>query len=227
MFKPIFLSASGFFGSISEWYQSSVICELLTYLEENYFSVSFDSYKNFSISSSAGNTVRNLILGLAIGIIVASAMTVHTKKGLGGFVRALLKEDCTSPERAKTLSELGYFQSIAVRRDLKKGVTLSKLVHCREQEEATIAVQDASEGEEKAPEEAKRTQFVIDPATMHFYIPEDLRYRAELRFEKAGSTWRSFLITLVVTIVGASLLCIFLPDLFRFADNIITWLSPK
>ena len=212
MFNSFYLSASGFFGSISEWYQGSVICELLNYLEKNYFSVNFDTYQNFSISASTGNTVRNLILGLAIGIIVASAMTVHTKRGLGGFVRTLLNENCNSPENAKTLSELGYFQNIAVRRDLKKGVSLGKLVRCCEQ--------DAHSEEEDG-------EFVIDPSSMHFYIPEDLRYRAEIRFDQKGSSWKSFIITLIATVIGASLLCIFLPDLFRFADNIITWLSPK
>lgn len=221
MQNSFYLSSSGFFGSIAEWYQNSVICEILTYLEETYFTVSFDSYQNFSVSPTAGNTVRNLIIGIAIGIIIASAMAVHTKRGVGGFVRKLLAMECTSPESAKTLSELGYFQNLSIRRELKKGVTLSKLVLCVEEGayRSECSSIDKTQGKSKP--------FEIDFSTMHFYVPEDLRYRAEVRFEKKGSTWTSFLITLAATVVGAALLCIFLPDLFRLADNIITWLSPK
>lgn len=220
------LSANGFFGSISEWYQSSVICELLTYLEETYFTVTFDHYSNFSVSSEAGTMVRNIILGLAIGIIIASAMAVHTRRGLGGFVRKLIGEECLSPDQAKTLMELGYFQNFSVRRELKKGVTLCKLVVCKEQEElqnksSTVETEEQIEEKKHLSED-----FEIDFTTCHFYIPEDLRYRAEVRFEKAGSTWRSFIITLILTVISASLLCLFLPDLFRFADNLITWLAP-
>lgn len=217
-----FLSANGFFRSIAEWYQGSVICELLTYLEETYFTVTFDHYSNFSVSPTTATLVRNIILGFAIGIIIASAMSVHTKRGLGGFVRTLIREECHSPDTSKTLLELGYFQSFSVRRELKRGVTIGKLIICKEQEELQVRSSDHETSDQKSLEKS----FQLDFATCHFYIPEDLRYRAEVRFEKKGSTWKSFFITLILTVISASLLCLFLPDLFRFADNLITWLAP-
>ena len=228
MHKILSTLGKGFWGSIAEWYQNSVICELLTYLEANYFTVSFHNYQNFSISSASGITVRNIILGIAIGIIIASAMSVHTKRGIGGFVRKLLRNECHSPESAKTLSELGYFQNLAVRRALTKGVSIGKLVVCKELQEAAENGSSKDETSESNTVKAgKKASSEIDFSTMHFYIPADLRYRADVRFDKAGATWIVFAISLIGTIVGAALMCIFLPDILQLVDNIITWLSPK
>ena len=224
MHKILSTLGKGFWGSIAEWYQNSVICELLTYLEANYFTVSFQNYQNFSISPASGVTVRNVILGIAIGIIIASAMSVHTKRGIGGFVRKLLRHECHSPESAKTLSDLGYFQNLSVRRALTRGVSLSKLVVCRELQEN---VKDGGFTDGTDKKESKAPPREIDFATMHFYIPEDLRYRAAVRFDKTGATWLFFAISLIGTIVGAALMCIFLPDILKLVDNVITWLSPK
>ena len=220
--STVFSASSSFFGSIAEWYQSSVVCELLTYLEETYFSVSFETYSNFSVSSTAGTTIRNIILGIAIGIIIAAAMVVHTKTGVGGFVRTLIKKSCLSPDTAMTLSELGYFSNLSVRRELKKGVSLGKLVRCVEtdpplQKESFI---DETQGATEAP------ATVIDTSTMHFYIPEELRYRAEIRYDKKDASWLFFTVLTVLTVLFAALICVFLPDLFRLADNFITLLSP-
>jgi hypothetical protein len=60
---------------------------------------------------------------------------------------------------------------------------------------------------------------------MHFYIPEDLRYRAEIRFERKGTSWMFFVIILIGTIIGAALLCWLAPQLLKLTDNLITLLS--
>ncbi len=245
MIKPFALSAGGvsFWQNLAEWYQGSVISEIFTYLEEKYFSVAFSGYENFSVSASTGTTVRNTILGLALGLIIACALVAHTKHGLGKFVRRLLREDCTSPEQAKTILELGYFRDPSIRRELKKRVTLGKLVRCVEEEQwiASQSEREADSGEIGDPNEKKPSRkltfrdvilgkkddsaFTIDFATAHFYIPEDLRYRADIRFEKKGSSLLFFVIATIITVAVASLACIFAPDLFRLADNLITYFS--
>ena len=207
---------------IAEWYQDSLICEIFTYLEDTYFSVSFGSYQNFSVSESTAVTVRNTILGIAIGIIIASAMMVYTKRVLGGFVRTLLRNECTSPETAKTLLELGYFKNASIRKELKKGVTLCKLVYCKEREESLQACSFTDE----TPSQKGSDTFAIDLNTMHFFIPEELRDRAEIRFENKGSTWGFFLLVLVLTIVLTAILCTLLPNLFGLVDSIYTVVSP-
>ncbi len=248
------LSAGGIWESIAEWYKGSLIYELLNYFEEKYFSISLYGYQNFSVSRSTGTNIRNIILAVAIGIIIAGAMMTHTKSCHGSFVRKLLKSDCTSPEKAKTLAELGFFRNLSIRRELKKGVTLCKLVHCREQEEFLAnrssmhetSVDDQPESEEAMPKSRskaakalqkikefwiprkdKSNTFEVDCSTMHFYIPEELRYRADVRYEKKGSGWLPFIIVSIATVVASAVLCVFLPELFQFADGLITFFSPK
>lgn len=213
---------------ISAWYQNSLLNEILTYIEERYFTVEFGSYDNFAISGSAGTTARNAILAMAIGIVVASIMTAYLRNGLGGFVRKLIAEEVNSPENAKTLTELGYFRSSMIRRELVRGSSLRMVVRCRE----TEACEDAEREGQEIPENAKKTHTGVEKATKidfctaHFYIPEDLRYRAELRFDKKGSGWGPVILTSIAVIFVAAALCWFLPDVLQFADNLISMTAP-
>ena len=122
-----------------------------------------------------------------------------------------------------------------IRRELTKGSFLRKIVRCREEEEflATQAhereAKEAGEGStepRKNDTRAAKNDFRIDFTNAHFYIPEDLKYRAELRFEQKGSGWLFVLLTVVFMPIIASLICQFLPDILQMCDNLITFLAP-
>lgn len=217
-----------FWEKLAAWYEESVINELLTYLTERYFSVEFGVYENFSVQSGLGNTVRNIILALALGLMVASVMTVYTRQGLGGFVRKLLKEDCLSPDRAKTLMELGYFRSSMIRRALSRGSALGMVVRRCEEEENNAIQKNSAQANEKTYKHGyhEKPTEKIDFLTARFYIPEDLRYRAEIRFDPKGSGWVQVVFTVVLSVVLAAVLCWLLPDVLTLADNLITLLAP-
>lgn len=55
-----------------------------------------------------------------------------------------------------------------------------------------------------------------------FYIPEALRIRAELRFDRKGSGFRTFLLAAVLTVAAAVLVCHLLPSLLSLADSLIS-----
>ena len=232
-FTNFFLSAGSesLLEKIAVWYQNSVFYELLNHFKEQYFTIEFGAYENFSVGTGASSVARNLILAVIIGTIIATGMAVYTRSVLGGFVRALLKSGADSTENAKKLSELGFFRSAAIRYELSRGVTLRKVIRCT-QEEAFLAEEaakvEALDGEGKKsqnPYTAKR--FRPDFLTAQYYIPEDLRIRAELRFEKKGSGWGLFVLIAVVIVIVAALLGRFLPDIFQFADNLISMMAPK
>ena len=67
----------------------------------------------------------------------------------------------------------------------------------------------------------------IDFLTARFYVPEDLRIRAENRFDPKGSNWRSAILISVITLVAAGVLYTLVPELVQLADNIMTWLAPQ
>lgn len=208
------------------WYQDSLFHELITYFSDRYFSVEFEVYENFSLGSDAGVTARNMILAIMFGIIVAAFLTAYTRNVPGGFVRKLLAVEALSPESAKTLSELGYFRSTMIRWELSRGSALRMVVRCRELEKQAenISADGTAIAKGKSKKAEKATK--IDFLTAHFYIPEELRYRADVRFDKNGSGWRPAIGVALVAIIVAAVLCWFLPDIVRLADNLITIFAP-
>lgn len=242
-----------FWEKLAAWYEQSALCELLTYIEERYFSVEFGIYENFSVTGGLGENVRNIIIAIALALIAVSVMNAYTRQNLGGFVRRLISEDCLSPDRAKTLSELGYFRSTSIRRALSRGTTLRLVVRRADETETDDAQstdetvpaaesdsilengdgnpdtvsESASAAEETPVSKSEEQGSRIDFLTARFYVPEELRYRAEIRFRTKGSSWWLVALTAVLSVVVAALLCSFLPDIVAFADNLMTWLSPS
>ena len=232
-FAQFFLTAGSesLWEKLSVWYQNSIFYELFQYFNEKYFTVEFGAYENFSLGAGTSALAQTLVYAIAVGVIVAAGMSVYTRSVLGGFVRTLLKEGALSPENAKTLSDVGFFRNAAIRRELAKGVTLRKVVKCCE-EEALKKVSNAQSTESQAEPDRRwggksKSDFRPDFLTARYYIPEDLKYRAEVRFEKKGSSWWNFFLAALGAIVVAALIGFFLPDLFQLMDNIIGMMTPK
>ena len=207
------VGGSSFWEQIAGWYQNSTLGELITYFKKTYFSIRFGAYDNFSVSEQTASIVNKMIPALIWGIIIASIATVYCRRVLGDFVRTLIKKEALSPESGVTLFETGAFRSTVLRRELCHSAFLKKVVFCREEQEFLAA-------------KGKDATYKIDFTKDHFYIPEDLKYRAEVRFNQKGSTWlyAAAAIILVPTVVG--LLCRFMPNILQFADSIITFFAP-
>lgn len=250
------LSGVSFWERLIGWYGQSLLGELIRYIGDKYFTVHFHVYEYMPFGPQFDDTARMLIFGIAIGMIIASVMISHTRVKLGGFIRRLIAENCLSPENAKTLMELDEFRNSAVRRELSKGVTLRKYVKCCEEEAYTIAQtsnvseavandDDAKEGAiDIMTEQPKRhnsfgkkllafftskesSDFRMDFTKMHFYIPEELKYRADVRFEKKGSGRLPVILTCIGAVLFTALACRFLPDIIQMMDNIINQMAPQ
>lgn len=211
----VFLLAGGssFWEQIAGWYQNSTLGELISYFRETYFSIRFGAYDNFSVIEQTANIINKIIPALIIGIILAAIATVYCRRVVGRFVRTLIKKEALSPESGVTLFDTGAFRSTVVRRELCRGALLRKVVRCRE-EEALIA------------EKGSDASYQIDFTRDHFYIPEELKDRAEIRFNPKGSSWLTVVLTAVLTPIVVGLICRFLPNILQFADSIITYFAP-
>ena len=182
-----------------------MIKELLAFLDTQVFHVNPVSYDHFSLTERAGHNIKNVVLGLVIGMILASIATYYTRAVQGKFVRELLKRECLSPETAITLRECGFFCNPTIRRELKNGGTLSKVTALAE------------------PAESAESQ--IDFLSARFYIPEEEKYRVEFRFRDQGSKlFHVILITIICIAAGAAVFRV-LPSLLGLADGLITLLS--
>ena len=217
MLNPVtvFLSVGGssFWEQIAGWYQNSTLFELISYFKDNYFSIRFGAYDNFSVTEQTASIINKMIPALVWGIIIASVATLYSRRVLGDFVGTLIKKEALSAEKGITLMKSGCFRSTIVRRELCRSAYLRKVVLCREEQEFLT-------------EKGKDATYKIDFMKDHFYIPEDLKYRAETRFNKKDSTLICALATVVLVPVAVGLLCRFMPDILRLVDSLITFLAP-
>lgn len=217
-------SEQSFGERLSTWYRSSLLCELLQYFRDTYFTVSFPPYRYLSLSENSGSFAQSVIFSFVIAMVLAVILAQWIKTSSGKMVRCLLQEEIHTPEDSKTLFELGCFRSVAVRYELKYG-QLRKVVACKEQE--LLCHSEYEQASEELPKKHENNEFRLDFKTAHFYIPSELKQRAELRYAKPRFGWLPVLLVIILAPILAALLCTFLPDILQFIDNIISMMTPQ
>ena len=188
-----------------------------------WFSPDLGDYQYIGIS---GSGLRSIIFGILIGFFVACCMTVFDRRVLGDFVRHVLANDCLSKEKAMTLEELGYLRNTIIRSSLKNGVSLRRVIKCVEEEDfrREIALRREAflaENAENKGARFKEPKFRVDPSTMHFYIPEELKYVADVKFEKKGANFVTLLLATLLFFALAAVAFFVVPDLLQMLDNMI------
>lgn len=183
-------------------------------------------YPNLNMDSDSLIFVKNVILGIFIGLCIAAFGAVYNKRVLGNFVRKLLREECLSKESAKTLYELGAMQNYAIRNAVRKSTSLRRVVRCKEEEEflaeqekLRLEFEESAKGDKKAV--FREEKFEIDTANDHFYIPEEMKYMADVKFESRGTTWLGAILFVVLMAIVFVALIVFLPDIFQMLDNFV------
>ena len=133
-----------------------------------------------------------LIWAFAAGILLAAVYMLYQKSVPGSVVRAVLAGEALSEESAKTAAELGITGRLA-QRELKRNVTLKRMIH-------------------RVEAEGRETRY---------FIPEEEKYRAELRYEREGKNpIVTFVLMAVMTFVFALLLIRLLPVFLNIADRL-------
>ncbi len=152
----------------------------------------------------------NLVIWcMFIGMMLAAFGMFYQKRIIGAFVRALLNANASDESSAKSLMELGFARNYPVRSALRKGGTLRKLVW----ESGDNYIED----ENGVKYSARQTP--LDVNTARFYIAEENRIRAELRYNEKGTDIFTLIITAIVFLVIAYLAMIFLPELLNLLKN--------
>ena len=193
----------------------------------NFFNPKLSGYTNFDFGSDNVLNIHVIVFGIFIGVMIASAYSIYTKKILGSFTRKLLSEEAIGPENAKTLTEMGFSKNFAVIQGLK-GYTLGRVVNCIEKDEFIEETNKArSEYEENRKSAAKNggklpafkePKFEKKPSECRYYIAEKNRYTAEMRFNANGSGYGTFFFVLLVSIMCIVIIYAVLPHLLAFAD---------
>ncbi len=161
-------------------------------------------------------TVDLIVWSLFAGIVIASLLAVYNKRLIGGLVKTLLSEECFSPEKAKTIVELGYGTDWIIKNALRTDNALRRLVMRIDEEKEPEA---ADKPTAKKPEFRKHEN--IDFLTARFYIPEELKYRAEVRYASRGTDFFTLIIGVVICAAAAFAAVIVIPDLIQLIDNFL------
>ena len=175
-------------------------------------------------------SVPLIIVGIFVGIAIAFVATVFTKRILGEMVRKLLSGQVHSPESARTLSELSLDQHLFICHAVKGNVSLRRVVFCREEEEFLREQEERrSEYEEtkkktpsgKKVKKFRESSFRVDSKRHHFYIPEEYRDMASVKFDKKGTSVGKLILLLVLLLIVLILLLVFLPRVMELLDGVV------
>lgn len=147
------------------------------------------------------------VWSLTVGFILAGILIIYHKRIIGKLVRKLLAEGANSPEKAKTLRELNLHKNIFIRMSLKSETSaLSKLV---------FEAEDDVKFDEKfhvIPTERKKR----DLETARFYIPMEITYRAQIRYEKKNTGILELIFLIVIFVALAVIIVSFFPKVYEY-----------
>ena len=73
----------------------------------------------------------------------------------------------------------------------------------------------------------RETAYTFDLENDHFYIPEDMKYMADIKFEKKGSTWLFPILFTVIMLVLYVVLLVNLPDMLEILNDFAANFEPK
>lgn len=184
----------------------SFFSDFFGYIKDTFFTVNTGSYEN--IDAEGLEKLPFILLGLTIGVIIASVSMVFTKRVLGNFIRRLISDGCFDEAGAKTLAELGFDRNAAVRYALRSNAVVKKYVR--------VACDDETKNG-KTLSEIYRT----DIDSVRFFIDNEESGAADRRFDKKGSNFLSVVIIAAIMIVASVAIIKLLPWFLGIFDGIL------
>jgi len=164
----------------------------MTPVAASFFAIEPREYAHFTLTAAKAATIRNAVFAVCFGVILAALFAYYQRAVPGGFARALLKSGACSPETAKTRAELGFGKTPFLKRELRDGSFLRRVVRVAERE-----------GEPR------------------YYIDEEDRIRAEVRYDKQGSGLLALLLTAALTLIAGMVVIRLTPAILNIIDNIM------
>ena len=187
---------------------STLVGELLAYLKTKYYSVHLGNYEHIATGPDTERTLEWALFALFLGIIVASAASIRYKRLVNRFLTALQNASADAPERAKTLGELGFGKSLALRRLLFRPTPLARLMQ-------------AVVGEGKTEPVAILTLSFRELSSARFFLTtEDLEALLP-RYRQKGHPALVLTLTIVVSIVALALTMYLIPLVLGLLDAIL------
>lgn len=180
------------------------------------------SFENFDLDVNSSSMLI-IIIGIAVGLLVGIALSLVCRVVSGKVIKALKNAEAVDEDSAKTIAELGLSRVCFAKTMLKPDSALHRAVGCVGGYTGEEAGGFKKFWHEKFIKDESSGKF--DFAAAKFYLPEEKRVSAELRFTEEKHPVRSFVLSaLLITAV-----CVFaiyaVPELLTMFDNLLTQLS--
>lgn len=206
--------------------EQPLIKELWQYFYDTYLNPS-EYYEYLNLYSNDVVRIRIIIFGICMGLMLAAFGAVFNKRVLGDIVRKILKAEAFSPDSALTLEELGLVKKPIARFAVRKSTSLRRVVKCREEQEFEAESQKKREEYANAREKGqKKPKYKEVPYKMNvyadaYYIPEEMKYTADVKFEKKGTTWLGAIIFAFIMLFVFVALMVALPSIFELLNDFV------
>lgn len=164
------------------------------------------------------NPLYILIWAFYIGLVCGFGTAILSRKIPGIAVRALAAKEAFTPETAVTLAEAGLTprEQKRLQKFLRHGTPLRKYVLAKD-EELALRVEKEEGGFVRFLRKffslEKEPHYDYDFAAQKWYLPEETRYTAAVRFDTRGFNVQMFILAALLLFVLALALCWALPYL--------------
>lgn len=169
------------------------------------------NYNQINLSDLSASSLEVIVWGICIGIVLATLLSVLYKCFTAPFIKALIKAEAFDEARAKTLRELNFSGKWYIKNELKyQSKAMRRYV-------VPVVDGDSSQG-------ADLTAKKVDVETARFYLPEDKKIEAEIRFTEAKNPVFTIVITAVLVFAAAVFAMTAAPELMQMLQNFISTL---
>lgn len=184
-------------------------------------------FQNFELYNPTV-TLELIVWSLVIGLSIGAAASFVNRRIVGDFVRRLLKDGVHTPDAAVTLSAAGFARNIFVRMALREGKPLRRLVSLANPED--MAVRHPSDARamralRKFFSVEAEDSLQLDFASARFYIPEEMRITAELRYEAKGTTVLNLILSILLLIAAGLAALYVVPELLAMVDGFLSMIG--
>ena len=184
------------------------------------------SYQNFDFDVNNGSLdvlLWSIYAGIVIGVLASLIYRVCTHS----FVDAVIKAGAVDEDHAVTLDSLDFRGKWYVKRQLRAGTSFSRLFVCTNADTFPKKKCGALGRFWHEKFLGDEVPTVIPFETAKFYLPEERRITAELRFTGEKSPVRTFVVCAAVLAVVIAAATVFVPELLQMLDNLMTELTPN
>lgn len=183
-------------------------------------------YQNFDIDVNNGSLeilLWSIYAGIILGVLASLVYRVCTHS----FVSAVIKAGALDENSAVTLDSLDFRGKWYIKRQFRSASSLSRMFVCTNADTFPKKKCGALSRFWHEKFLGDEIPTVVPFETAKFYLPEERRIAAELRFTPEDRPVRTFILAAVI--LGAVIFAatIAIPELLQMLDNLMTQLTPE